>query len=206
MVLWRFLSPTNWWECHAPVSPIDALFQRRFRRSALFCVGPFVHGLTCLVSATRNASPWQTPSQLPVCGPPSPKGATIRLDTSNEVPRAPKPSESTFGRPLTPPYPTTKVVGFGGCRTLTDNPGREIPRHGERFLVGDTKVAAVPDYAAFASAHWDRKTDLDPDLDRKRHGADGVLFLAIEEDHDSTRVKMELVQPRCLAIFTSFNC
>jgi hypothetical protein len=29
------------WECHAPVSPIVALFQRRFGRSVLFCVGIF---------------------------------------------------------------------------------------------------------------------------------------------------------------------
>lgn len=63
------------------------------------------------------------------------------------------------------------------------------------FLVVDTKATEVPNYAAFAIAHCDRETGLNPGPHGKRHGADGVLFLAIEEGHDPMRVNMELVQP-----------
>lgn len=63
------------------------------------------------------------------------------------------------------------------------------------FLVVDTKATEVPDHAAFAIAHCDRETGLNPGPHGKRHGADGVLFLAIEEGHDPMRVNMELVQP-----------
>jgi|SRR5699024_2238631 len=66
---------------------------------------------------------------------------------------------------------------------------------GNDFLIVNTKASDVPDRAAFAVAHCDRETGIDPDSRGKRRGADGALFLAIEKCHDPTRVRMELVQP-----------
>src|SRR5699024_10984076 len=66
---------------------------------------------------------------------------------------------------------------------------------GNDFLIVDTRAADVPNRTAFAIAHCDRETGIDPGSCGKRRGADGVLFLAIEEHYDPMRVRMELVQP-----------
>ncbi|WP_235271479.1 diaminopimelate epimerase [Halorubrum saccharovorum] len=74
---------------------------------------------------------------------------------------------------------------------------------GNDFLVVDADSEAVGDRAAFARAHCDRETGVDgADFDAERNGestgrrgADGVLFLSIEERFDPTRVVMTLVQP-----------
>ena len=75
---------------------------------------------------------------------------------------------------------------------------------GNDFLVVDAAAEAVGDRAAFARAHCDRDTGVDgadflDDAERAggtgRRGADGVLFLSIEERFDPTRVVMTLVQP-----------
>ncbi|EMA62537.1 diaminopimelate epimerase [Halorubrum lipolyticum] len=81
---------------------------------------------------------------------------------------------------------------------------------GNDFLVVDADAEAVGDRAAFARAHCDRETGVDgaafgagpesdgvADGDRNagRRGADGVLFLSVEERFDPTRVVMTLVQP-----------
>jgi len=77
---------------------------------------------------------------------------------------------------------------------------------GNDFLVVDADAEAVGDRAAFARAHCDRETGVDgaefgagpeSDGDRNagRRGADGVLFLSVEERFDPTRVVMTLVQP-----------
>jgi len=81
---------------------------------------------------------------------------------------------------------------------------------GNDFLVVDASEQNVGDRAAFARAHCDRETGVDgtefgvesgrdggPERDARtdRRGADGVLFLSIEERFDPTRVVMTLVQP-----------
>ncbi|WP_418284441.1 diaminopimelate epimerase [Halorubrum sp. DTA46] len=82
---------------------------------------------------------------------------------------------------------------------------------GNDFLVVDADAENVRDRAAFARAHCDRETgvdgrDFDADTDElsadgpnadepDRRGADGVLFLSVEERFDPTRVVMSLVQP-----------
>ncbi|MFC7324766.1 diaminopimelate epimerase [Halorubrum rutilum] len=81
---------------------------------------------------------------------------------------------------------------------------------GNDFLVVDASAQSVGDRAAFARAHCDRETGVDGaafgadgtegdaadrDGDAGRRGADGVLFLSIEERFDPTRVVMTLVQP-----------
>jgi diaminopimelate epimerase len=64
---------------------------------------------------------------------------------------------------------------------------------GNDFLVVNA-ARAVPDRGAFAAAHCDRGEGVtDPDAERR--GADGVLFLALEERYDPPRVVMTLVQP-----------
>ena len=67
---------------------------------------------------------------------------------------------------------------------------------GNDFLVVDA-TQPVPDREAFAAAYCDRETGVGPgdddDADAER-GADGVLFLALEE-YRSPRVVMTLVQP-----------
>ena len=64
---------------------------------------------------------------------------------------------------------------------------------GNDFLVVDA-AEGVGDRAAFARAHCDRETGVVAD-DAGRRGADGVLFLSIEERCHPTRVVMTLVQP-----------
>ncbi|OYR53015.1 diaminopimelate epimerase [Halorubrum sp. Ea8] len=83
---------------------------------------------------------------------------------------------------------------------------------GNDFLVVDATAESVGDRARFARAHCDRETGVngaDFDADRGaaaasgtggdapagHRGADGVLFLSIEERFDPTRVVMTLVQP-----------
>ncbi len=81
---------------------------------------------------------------------------------------------------------------------------------GNDFIVVDA-AEHVANRAAFAEAHCDRETGvdwtaLDPDesthsdpdaagSNAPRRGADGVLFLGIEEQYRPTRVVMTLVQP-----------
>ena len=69
---------------------------------------------------------------------------------------------------------------------------------GNDFLVVDADAESVRDRAAFARAHCDRETGAtEPDGSETpgRRGADGVLFLSIEERFNPTRVVMTLVQP-----------
>ena len=90
---------------------------------------------------------------------------------------------------------------------------------GNDFIVVDADAGGVGDRAAFARAHCDRETgvdgadfdvdtgrdggaDFDVDTGRDdtanhsdRRGADGVLFLSVEERFTPTRVVMTLVQP-----------
>ncbi|GAA0553527.1 diaminopimelate epimerase [Halorubrum ejinorense] len=72
---------------------------------------------------------------------------------------------------------------------------------GNDFLVVDADNANVGDRGAFARTHCDRETGVDrADFDAgsagdARRGADGVLFLSIEERFAPTRVVMTLVQP-----------
>jgi diaminopimelate epimerase len=80
---------------------------------------------------------------------------------------------------------------------------------GNDFLVVDASAQSVGDRAAFARAHCDRETGVDgpefgagPEGDAADHdgnvgrrGADGVLFLSVEERFNPTRVVMTLVQP-----------
>ncbi|PSQ55583.1 diaminopimelate epimerase [Halobacteriales archaeon SW_8_68_21] len=73
---------------------------------------------------------------------------------------------------------------------------------GNDFLVVDAVAENVGDRAAFARACCDRETGVDGadfetegDGDHGRRGADGVLFLSVEEGFDPTRVVMTLVQP-----------
>ena len=74
---------------------------------------------------------------------------------------------------------------------------------GNDFLVVDAAAEAVGDRAAFARAHCDRDTGVDGaafasesgEAPVGRRGADGVLFLSIEEGFNPTRVVMTLVQP-----------
>ena len=69
---------------------------------------------------------------------------------------------------------------------------------GNDFLVVDA-THGVGDRAAFARAHCDRDTGVDPATfggdPTGRRGADGVLFLSIETQYHPTRVVMTLVQP-----------
>jgi len=68
---------------------------------------------------------------------------------------------------------------------------------GNDFLVVDA-THGVGDRAAFARTYCDRETGIDPATyggSEGRRGADGVLFLSIEERYRPTRVVMTLVQP-----------
>jgi diaminopimelate epimerase len=63
---------------------------------------------------------------------------------------------------------------------------------GNDFIVVDAAIP-VPDRRAFAIDHCDRETGIDhPD---STVGADGVLFLALEDQYSPPRVVMTLVQP-----------
>jgi diaminopimelate epimerase len=64
---------------------------------------------------------------------------------------------------------------------------------GNDFLVVDASAQSVGDRAAFARAYCDRETGVVGTTGRR--GADGVLFLSIEERFAPTRVVMTLVQP-----------
>lgn len=63
---------------------------------------------------------------------------------------------------------------------------------GNDFIVVNAEIP-VPDRRAFAIEHCDRETGIDhPET---RVGADGVLFLALEDRYSPPRVIMTLVQP-----------
>ena len=64
---------------------------------------------------------------------------------------------------------------------------------GNDFVVVDAE-SPVADRAAFARAHCDRETGV-ADEAVARHGADGVLFLALEAGSEPATVTMTLVQP-----------
>ncbi|WP_435182727.1 diaminopimelate epimerase [Halobellus sp. EA9] len=64
---------------------------------------------------------------------------------------------------------------------------------GNDFIVVDA-VESIPDRPAFATAHCDRETGVEHDAS-PRTGADGVLFLHLEERYSPPRVVMTLVQP-----------
>ena len=64
---------------------------------------------------------------------------------------------------------------------------------GNDFIVVDA-VESIPDRPAFATTHCDRETGVDHEAS-PRTGADGVLFLALEERYSPPRVVMTLVQP-----------
>ncbi|MBP1922002.1 diaminopimelate epimerase [Halorubrum alkaliphilum] len=71
---------------------------------------------------------------------------------------------------------------------------------GNDFLVVDADVRSVRDRAAFARTHCDRETGVDPESfggesGSHRRGADGVLFVSVEDRYRPTRVVMTLVQP-----------
>ena len=65
---------------------------------------------------------------------------------------------------------------------------------GNDFVVVDADHS-VPDRGAFARTHCDRQSGVGAERDGARVGADGVLFLALEERYDPVRVVMTLVQP-----------
>ncbi|WP_254537397.1 diaminopimelate epimerase [Halomarina litorea] len=64
---------------------------------------------------------------------------------------------------------------------------------GNDFIVVDAN-ASVPDRRGFAVEHCDRETGVEYGSS-ERVGADGVLFLALEDAFDPPRVVMTLVQP-----------
>ncbi|MDQ2053490.1 MULTISPECIES: diaminopimelate epimerase [Halobellus] len=64
---------------------------------------------------------------------------------------------------------------------------------GNDFIVVDA-VESIPDRPAFATTHCDRETGVTHD-DSPRTGADGVLFLALEDRYSPPRIVMTLVQP-----------
>ena len=65
---------------------------------------------------------------------------------------------------------------------------------GNDFVVVDADGEPVEDRAAFARVHCDREAGVEDEVGG-RHGADGVLFLSIDEAADPARVTMTLVQP-----------
>ncbi|QKY18936.1 diaminopimelate epimerase [Halolamina sp. CBA1230] len=65
---------------------------------------------------------------------------------------------------------------------------------GNDFVVVDVDGDSVEDRAAFARVHCDRELGVADDSGT-RHGADGVLFLSLEEGADPSRVTMTLIQP-----------
>jgi diaminopimelate epimerase len=65
---------------------------------------------------------------------------------------------------------------------------------GNDFVVVDADHS-VPDRGAFARTHCDRRSGVGAGRNGARVGADGVLFLALEERYDPVRVVMTLVQP-----------
>lgn len=64
---------------------------------------------------------------------------------------------------------------------------------GNDFIVVDAAIP-VPDRRAFAIEHCDRETGISHP-DTESDGADGVLFLALEDQYSPPRVVMTLVQP-----------
>jgi diaminopimelate epimerase len=64
---------------------------------------------------------------------------------------------------------------------------------GNDFIVVDA-TESVPDRPAFATTYCDRETGVSH-LDSPRTGADGVLFLSLEDRSSPPRVVMTLVQP-----------
>jgi len=86
---------------------------------------------------------------------------------------------------------------------MTAVPFEKYDGAGNDFVVVDATPAEdgegsaadpVADRAAFARIHCDREVGVESDAG-SRHGADGVLFLSLEEAADPTAVTMTLVQP-----------
>jgi diaminopimelate epimerase len=64
---------------------------------------------------------------------------------------------------------------------------------GNDFIVVDA-TESIPDRPAFAATYCDRETGV-THADSQRTGADGVLFLSLEDQYSPPRVVMTLVQP-----------
>jgi len=64
---------------------------------------------------------------------------------------------------------------------------------GNDFIVVDA-TESIPDRPAFATTYCDRETGVSH-TDSPRTGADGVLFLSLEDQYSPPRVVMTLVQP-----------
>ena len=74
-------------------------------------------------------------------------------------------------------------------------PAEKYHGTGNDFLVVDAASTTVSNRAAFARKHCDRETGVTSGKTDSRRGADGVLFLSIEDRFDPVRVVMTLVQP-----------
>jgi diaminopimelate epimerase len=77
---------------------------------------------------------------------------------------------------------------------MTEVPFEKYDGAGNDFVVVDSCAHVVPDRAAFARIHCDRETGVESEVDA-RSGADGVLFLSLDDDADPPEVTMTLVQP-----------
>ena len=77
---------------------------------------------------------------------------------------------------------------------MTEVPFEKYDGAGNDFVVVDSDGSPVEDRAAFARIHCDREAGVADDA-TARHGADGVLFLSLDEDADPAEVTMTLVQP-----------
>lgn len=77
---------------------------------------------------------------------------------------------------------------------MTPIPFEKYDGAGNDFAVVDTSADSVDDRAAFARVHCDRKSGVENE-DGSRRGADGVLFLSLDEAPTPPQVTMRLVQP-----------
>lgn len=81
--------------------------------------------------------------------------------------------------------------GTGSTGTGSRIPYVKYHGTGNDFLVVEA-TAPIPNPAAFAAIHCDRKTGVEAG---ERQGADGVLMLDVDPAPEPTRVGMQLVQP-----------
>ena len=77
---------------------------------------------------------------------------------------------------------------------MTEVPFEKYDGAGNDFVVVDADADPVEDRAAFARIHCDREAGVENESGA-RHGADGVLFLSLDEGADPAAVTMTLVQP-----------
>ncbi|MBP1987071.1 diaminopimelate epimerase [Halolamina salifodinae] len=77
---------------------------------------------------------------------------------------------------------------------MTEVPFEKYDGAGNDFVVVDSEADPVEDRAAFARIHCDREAGVE-NAAGARHGADGVLFLSLDEGADPAEVTMTLVQP-----------